>query len=371
MKTALIIYQNDQLANTVRAEKISHALQERGLHVQLLDAKKYFDVYLDFDLEPGKKWRKFLYYKLHRLHFFLQFFYREKKLPLPASLERRGQALSLATQVQKAQIIICQSNSDMAVLLHLRKDQIAIFDTPTPYSFELEYGPTLIPPSELRQLRKLEEAVYKTANLVTFNWPTYRQFVEQHQHFRFHNYLQGSSGCEQVEQIAQFRKKPKVVFVGNLDDYWANSEELIQLVNSSPFVIDLYGATQNTDIKKMPQYRGYISAATQKVLAQYQFGLITLSKDPLRKQGFSAKHLLYLSYGLPVLCPRWRRDQILGPATIAYDPRSFVNDLTPYLKQKNWDQKHQHAVRLARQLSWDRTLAAFADKIAALAQEDV
>jgi hypothetical protein len=43
------------------------------------------------------------------------------------------------------------------------------------------------------------------------------------------------------------------------------------------------------------------------VLLSYQAGLITCTRDELRRDGFSAKHLQYLAHGLPVLAPEWRR----------------------------------------------------------------
>ena len=91
-------------------------------------------------------------------------------------------------------------------------------------------------------------------------------------------------------------------------------------------------------------------------LSQYQFGLITITDDLLRNHGFSAKYLSYLEYGLPVLCPEWRRDKLLEPATIYYNEKNFNQQIKKYFQEKLWTKKHLAALKLSRQLNWQKNL---------------
>jgi hypothetical protein len=52
---------------------------------------------------------------------------------------------------------------------------------------------------------------------------------------------------------------------------------------------------------------------------------VTCTKDELRRDGFSAKHLQYLAYGLPVLVPVWRRHLDLMRGSVAYDEGTFCS----------------------------------------------
>jgi hypothetical protein len=46
------------------------------------------------------------------------------------------------------------------------------------------------------------------------------------------------------------------------------------------------------------------------VVAEYQFELITCTKDELRRHRVSGKHLDYLAHGLPLLASAWRRQAV-------------------------------------------------------------
>jgi hypothetical protein len=91
-------------------------------------------------------------------------------------------------------------------------------------------------------------------------------------------------------------------------------------------------------------------------ISNYQFGLLTFTNDQLRNSGFSAKHLTYISYGLPILCPEWRQDPILKSATIYYNENNFQKQIEKYSQKKLWQKKHQAALKLAQKLNWETTL---------------
>jgi hypothetical protein len=92
------------------------------------------------------------------------------------------------------------------------------------------------------------------------------------------------------------------------------------------------------------------------VLLDYQFGLITITDDDLRRVGFSAKHLEYVSYGLPVLCPEWRQDHRLAGVTIPFNETSFLAQLRRCSDRDVWQEIHEQCVATAADLSWERQL---------------
>jgi hypothetical protein len=130
-----------------------------------------------------------------------------------------------------------------------------------------------------------------------------------------------------------------------------NQKLLKQIQTNSP--TDIY-SYERPNLKHNIKTLGYLKDLSK--LSQYQFGLITISKDKLRSNSFSAKHLIYISYGLPVLCPEWRQDPLLKSATIYYNENNFEKQLKKYSQQKFWNKKHQAALKLAEKLNWNQTL---------------
>src|SRR5205085_11806190 len=114
-------------------------------------------------------------------------------------------------------------------------------------------------------------------------------------------------------------------------------------------------------------YLGY--APSLDVLRNYQAGLVTCSNDELRQYGFSSKHLQYLSYGLPVLVPVWRRYIELLEGSIPYDELSFLSAVETLRDEGRWHAVSDKAYAQAQQLSWDRTLRPLDDVLAALSDD--
>ena len=92
------------------------------------------------------------------------------------------------------------------------------------------------------------------------------------------------------------------------------------------------------------------------ILSNYQFGLISISKDRLRTEGFSAKHIDYLSYGLPVLTPEWRRDPLLESTSIYYNEDNFVQVINNYSQENEWKQMSEKGYESAKQMKWENVL---------------
>jgi len=128
-------------------------------------------------------------------------------------------------------------------------------------------------------------------------------------------------------------------------------QAIIPIQTKNP--IDIY-SYQQSNLEYKIKTLGYLKDLSK--LNQYQFGLITISKDKLRSNSFSAKHLTYISYGLPVFCPEWRRDPLLKSATIYYNENNFESQFKKYSQKKFWDQLHQSTLKLAQKLNWNQTL---------------
>jgi glucuronate isomerase len=102
------------------------------------------------------------------------------------------------------------------------------------------------------------------------------------------------------------------------------------------------------------RYLGY--APTLDVLADYQIGLVTISDDPLRRLSFSSKQLEYFSYGLPVLVPAWRPDELLAAGTVLYTEETFLNQVKILGDSEVWQATSSRALEVAQRFSWDAAL---------------
>ena len=92
------------------------------------------------------------------------------------------------------------------------------------------------------------------------------------------------------------------------------------------------------------------------VLSTYQFGLVAVGDDRLKKHGFSAKILDYVSYGLPTLVPNWHKIHPKIDGCIYFDETNFISRIEDYLDKNKWKGKSGEAYEYAQQHSWDKTL---------------
>jgi hypothetical protein len=100
------------------------------------------------------------------------------------------------------------------------------------------------------------------------------------------------------------------------------------------------------------------------VLREYQLGLVTCTDDELRRQGFSAKHLQYFSYGLPVLVPAWRQHLDLLRGSVPYTEQTFRSVIDEMSSQKRWQAASDEAYDQALRLDWEETLRPLEDLLA-------
>ncbi len=177
---------------------------------------------------------------------------------------------------------------------------------------------------------------YDGDNIITLNW-----------------------GCHPKKQRARFKSPPKVAFLGKLYHSWVALPLLEHLVNVSGN-IDVYGIPEPRNKQRL-NYKGY---ATPDVLVGYQFGLVTVARQAkLHCHGFSAKHVEYLSYGLPVLEPEWRYIPRLTETSIPYNEDNFVEQVQRYSDPALWREKSDESYELAQDLDWNITLQPLADII--------
>lgn len=164
-------------------------------------------------------------------------------------------------------------------------------------------------------------------------------------------------GCDPAARHAQYADRPRIVYAGSY--YPIHDPYLLALLTrDSPFVIDCYGAADpnRAFLPARLNYRGY--APDLSFLADYQFGLITVSRDRLRQHSPALKLPGYFSHGLPVLFPEWMKQGHDYPdCAVAYTEETFVSRVEWAREPSRWRAMSDAARETARGLTWNRTLA--------------
>jgi hypothetical protein len=167
--------------------------------------------------------------------------------------------------------------------------------------------------------------------------------------------LQLNWGCTPVTERVRFKDPPRVVLLSSLSSNFINLPLLSRLSRLYP--IDVYGGPP-PDPSLGVNYLGW---APPSVLHDYQIGLITCSKDELRRDGFSAKNTAYIAHGLPVLVPAWRRHMELLRGCVPYDEDTFLLVIERLSDEEEWRRVSDEAYAQAQELTWERTLQPLED----------
>jgi len=167
-------------------------------------------------------------------------------------------------------------------------------------------------------------------------------------------------GCDMPSVFASHSPEPKIAYAGSY--YYIQDPYLLaQLTRISPFPIDCYGA-KDPNRRFLParlNYRGY--SESLDLLADYQFGLIAVSRDALRQNSPATKFPYYFSYGLPVLFPEWMKEGYDYPdCAIPFNEENFVLRVREASKESSWSAMSEAARKTAQRLSWDKTLVPLA-----------
>jgi hypothetical protein len=162
-------------------------------------------------------------------------------------------------------------------------------------------------------------------------------------------------GSVPARRVARFGEPPRIVYAGSYH-YIQDPYLLALLTRHSPYAIECYGP-HDPNLPFLParlDYRGY--APDESFLADYQFGLITVSRDRLREYSPATKLPYYLAHGLPVLFPEWMREGHLYPdCAIPYREETFAQVVRAAAAR--WSSLHEAALLRSKDMTWDVALA--------------
>jgi hypothetical protein len=238
-----------------------------------------------------------------------------------------------------------------------------MYDCMTPWADELDFEGRLTK-RQHRKLRRYETDLLESVDLLSFAWESYAGYAAKQYGIGLDNLILLNSGCVPSAQRASFSNPPRVCYLGSLSSRFIDLPLLARLSKLYPH-IDVYGGPPPPASMGI-NFKGW---ASPDILEEYQFGLITCTKDELRRDGFSAKHLQYLAYGLPVLVPAWRRHLHLLRGSIPYTEENFTQAIAALSNQDAWQQGSDAAYAQAQDLTWDTTLRPLDEALRALPQQ--
>lgn len=356
-RRVLIVYPDDGYANTTRTRALEQFLRKNGHETVLLDTY-YLSRYSCLRGSIGSKLPaidglKMMLYAVDAASSLVRRFgitrrYLSYYVRI-ADCRLRRAILSRSLQLNEFDLVICTTPHDAWVLptVHAR----TLYDCPTPWAAEL-YDDGKLTRRQFEKLRMRERELFEGVDYLAFNWKSYAEYAVKQYGITGRNLLTLNTGCTPSNHRAAFSSPPRIVYVGSLAGRAIDLPMLGRLSKIYPH-IDVYGGP-SPDPALGLNYRGY--ATSMDVLRGYQIGLITSSKDELRRQGFSAKHPEYLSYGLPVLVPAWRTGPELLQGSIPYDETTFISVIDKLSDQDEWQRTSDQAFSQAQRLSWDETL---------------
>ncbi|SDS75938.1 hypothetical protein [Actinopolymorpha singaporensis] len=356
-KRVVIVCQLDGFGNSVKPVEIHRYLTSRGHEVCLVDT---------YRLSRSSARPATLAARLPRprpYHVALYAVEVVGKLTRPVGIARRRLSYHLlradfwlrrrilrsGLALNDVDLVICETPYDSGLLLDVASAE-TMYDCPTPWADELLYEGRLTRRQHAR-LRQLEIDVLESVDHLSFHWESYADYAREHYRIPGSNLVTLNWGCSPAAIRARPASPARVVYFGSLSSRFVNLPLLSRLSRSYPY-IDVYGGPP-PDPALGIRYRGY---ASPDVLRDYQFGLITCVDDPLRRDGFSAKHLDYLAAGLPVLVPAWRRSAEALAGSLPYDEKSFADIVTRHVDPVAWQRVSDEAYAQAERLRWEHTL---------------
>ena len=269
-------------------------------------------------------------------------------------MKARGKIIHKTINKHLYKFIICASQLDSYAIMGMNENTRTFFSCPTPFADELYYS-GMISSKKHEKFKKFETQIFKSCTYLSFHWETYADYVNKYYKYNEGNIVKMNKGTDEVSIKAEYNKTPKIIYFGNLAGHWINLPLLSSL--SKIYPIDVYGFPV-PDSKYGLNYKGY---ATSDILSEYQFGLITITHDNLRREGFSAEHLDYLSHGLLVLVPEWRENAKNLKGTILFNEENFLAQIKYYSQEEQWKSLSKEALKQAEGLKWENSLRVFDD----------
>lgn len=268
---------------------------------------------------------------------------------LRADCRLRRSILGSTLPLDDFDVIISATPHD-AELLTIPTSAHSFYDCPQPWADEVWFEGRLTE-RQREKLRSHEINLLESVDSLSFSWESYARYAIEHYGINASNLLQLNWGCVPGTERARFSEPPRVAYIGSLTSRYINLPLLSRLTKLYPH-IDVYGGPP-PDPSLGLNYMGW---APPTVLQQYQFGLVTCTKDEIRREGFSAKHLDYIAYGLPVLVPAWRRHMDLLQGSVPYDEDTFVSVIESLSQEDEWRRVSDKSYGQAERLTWDKTL---------------
>jgi hypothetical protein len=365
-KRVLLVAQMDGYANGVKPAAVERFLRENGHDVEVVNTY-YLSRASDArgslaNKLPRPDIRRIAVYAVEAAGFLTRrrgFVRRHLSYHLHmADYRLRRKILSSSLPLDDFDLVICEHPQD-AGLLTTKTSARTFYDCPDPYADEL-YDEGKLSERQHRKFRRIETDLFETVDALSFSWESYARYASSHYGLSGRNFVQLNWGCTPAAQRARFSAPPRVVYIGSLSSQYINLPLLSRLSELYPH-IDVYGGPP-PDPELQLNYLGW---APPTILEQYQFGLITCTKDELRRDGFSAKHLDYIAYGLPVLVPAWRRHMDLLRGSIPYDESDFVQVIESFSTEAEWQRVSDEAYAQANALTWEKTLRPLGDLLRA------
>jgi hypothetical protein len=357
-KRVLLICQLDGYANGWRPVELEQFLRRRGHEVHVVNT--YYLSRASTDPKSRKNKLPRLRPKLFGVYaaeavsrlFTRRWNFGRRHLSyylLRADCRLRRSALASSLPLDDFDVVISATPHD-AELLTVPTAAHTFYDCPQPWADELWFEGRLTE-SQHRRLRRWEIELLESVDLLSFSWESYARYAVERYGISTHNLRQLNWGCVPATQRATFADPPRVAYIGSLTSRYINLPLLSRLSKLYPH-IDVFGGPPPDPALGL-NYRGW---APPTILQQYQFGLITCTKDEIRREGFSAKHLDYIAYGLPVLVPVWRRHMELLRGSVPYDEDTFVSVIESLSKREEWQRVSDESYAQAQRLTWDKTL---------------
>lgn len=352
-KRILVVSALDRFANGLKAVEIQRFLVDRGHDVRLFDS-----YYLSrgsgasANLLLGLRAATLVTRRARLVQSRLS--YRM----LMADLRMRRSLLRDTLPLDDFDLVICETPLEAGLMTVPMKAR-TLYDCPTPWSDELLYEGRLTI-GQHERMREFEKEIFESVDFLAFHWETYAQYAVEHYGISGRNLMTLNFGCNPVARRSEFSPAPRLVYIGSLSSRFINLPLLSRLARIHP--IDVYGGPP-PDPQLGLNYLGY---AVPDVLRSYQAGVITCTNDELRCMGFSAKHLEYIAYGLPVLVPEWRRHLDLIDGSIPYNEETFGSAVESLSDESAWTRMSDRAYAQAHRLSWTQTLQPLNDLVAAL-----
>jgi hypothetical protein len=357
-KRVLVICQLGRYANGIKPIAIEKFLHSHGHDVQLVDT--YFLSRASGSRGslasklPSLRPRRALLYGIELASLLTRRSRLARRVlsyySLVADYRLRGTILRSALSADAFDLVICETPYDAGTLLQ-RTSAKTLYDSPCPWADEVYYDGRLTERQHAK-LRRLEMRVLEGVDHLAFHWESYTRYALEQYKISGHNLLTLNFGCTPAAVRAQFANPPRIAYFGNLSAGFNDTPLLARLAALYPH-IDVYGGPPPDPVLGL-RYLGY--APSSDVLKEYQLGLVTCSKDPLRQDGFSSKHLQYFTYGLPVLVPAWRRHLDLLRGSLPYTEESFLSVINAVSDETRWQAASDEAYNQALRLDWDETL---------------